>query len=201
MADARAESLSRYVALKSDHIVAQAFWIGTFALLTAIGAQIEIPHYPVPYTLQTFFVLLAGGLLGRRNGFLSMLSYLLIGAAGLPVFSGFTSGLPRLLGPTGGYLLGFPVAAYLIGTLIAMRPERIRHADGMIKTFLAEYGWAVGSMSVGLVMIFFLGTLQLNVVYFHNWTSSFGSGFLIFSWWDVLKLAAAAAIWKELSKV
>jgi biotin transporter BioY len=175
MPDARAESLSRYVALKSHHVAAQAFWIGTFALMTAIGAQIEIPHYPVPYTLQTFFVLLAGGLLGRRNGFLSMLTYLFVGAVGLPVFSGYASGLPRLLGPTGGYLLSFPLAAYLIGTLISLRPDGIRQGNGRIKTFLAEYGWAVCSMCLGLVLIFLLGTLQLNAVYFHNWTTSFES--------------------------
>jgi len=200
MADARAESLSRYVALRSDHIVAQAFWVTTFALLTAIGAQVEIPHYPVPYTLQTFFVLLAGGLLGKRNGFLSMVTYLTMGVAGLPVFSGFSFGLARLLGPSGGYLLSFPLAAYLIGLLISMRPDAIRTVDGRIKQFFADYGWALASMFAGLVLIFFLGTLQLNAVYFHNWNTSFGAGFLIFSWWDVLKLAAAAAIWKELSR-
>jgi biotin transport system substrate-specific component len=200
MAEVKPDSLSRYVALTSDHIVAQAFWILSFAIFTGIGAQIEIPHYPVPYTLQTFFVLLAGAFLGRRNGFLSMLAYIGIGAAGLPVFSGSSAGLPRLLGPTGGYLLSFPIAAYMIGSLLALRPRAMEHVDGRIKRVLASYGWGIGAMSLGLTFIFLMGTLQLNAVYFHNWTSAISSGFLIFSWWDVLKLFAAAAIWKELSR-
>ena len=65
---------------------------------------------------------------------------------------------------------------------------------------LAGYGWGIVAMSLGLISIFLMGTLQLNAVYFHNWTSAFNSGFLIFSWWDVLKLFAAAGIWKELSR-
>lgn len=200
MVEVRADSLARYVALRSDHIVAQSFWILSFAVFTAIGAQIEIPHYPVPYTLQTFFVLLAGGLLGRRNAFLSMLLYVGFGAAGLPVFSGGSAGLARLLGPTGGYLLSFPVAAYLISSILSARPRGMEELDGRIKRWLAVSGWGIGAMSIGLILIYLMGTLQLNTVYYHNWTSSFNLGFLIFSWWDVLKLIAAAGIWKELSR-
>jgi biotin transport system substrate-specific component len=201
MVEVKSVSLSQYVALRSEHVVAQAFWILSFAVLTAIGAQIAIPHFPVPYTLQTFFVLLAGGVLGRRNAFLSMLLYVGFGAVGLPVFSGGAAGLLRLLGPTGGYLLSFPVAAYLIGTVLSMQPRSAGQVDGRAKRFFARYGWGLGAMTLGLVFIFLMGTLQLNAVYYHNWSTAFSSGFLIFSWWDVLKLAAAAAIWKELSRI
>ncbi len=200
MVEVKPDSLSRYVALRSDHIVAQAFWILSFVVFTAIGAQIEIPHHPVPYTLQTFFVLLAGALLGRRNAFLSMLAYVGIGVAGLPVFSGGSAGLARLLGPTGGYLLSFPVAAFLIAFLLSLRPHVVQEVDGRLKRMLMEYGWGMGAMIIGLIFIFLMGTLQLNAVYYHNWSSAFASGFLIFSWWDVLKLVAAAGIWKELSR-
>ena len=200
MAGVKVHTLSRYVALRSDHIVAQAFWILSFAVFTAIGAQIEIPHYPVPYTLQTFFVLLAGGLLGRRNAFLSMLVYVGIGAAGLPVFSGSSAGLARLLGPTGGYLLSFPIAAYLIASLLSLRPRLLHELDGRFKRMVAIYGWGLGAMSVGLIFIFLMGTAQLNAVYYRNWTSAFNSGFLVFSWWDVLKLFAAVGVWKELDR-
>jgi biotin transport system substrate-specific component len=200
MVEAKTGSLSRYVTLGSDHIIAQAFWVLSFALLTAVGAQIEIPHYPVPYTMQTFFVLLAGGLLGKRKALLSMLVYIGIGAAGLPVFSSASAGLPRLLGPTGGYLIGFPLAAYLIGSILSRKPAIKESVNGRIKQLVAVYGWGLGAMSLGLICIFLMGTLQLNAVYYHNWTSSFNSGFLIFSWWDVLKLVAATAIWKELSR-
>lgn len=164
---------------------AQAAWIAGFAVLTAAGARIEIPHQPVPYTLQTFFVLLSGAFLGARNGFFSQVLYLAVGAAGLPVFSGAGFGVLRLLGPTGGYLLAFPVAAALVGYLVTKR-----------KGFL----WNITAMFAGLIVIFTFGTLVLNAVLIHDITAAFASGFLIFSWWDVVKLSAAAGIYTEFSK-
>ncbi len=165
--------------LVDQRSVAQAAWIISLTALTAIGAQIEIPHTPVPFTLQTFAVLLAGGLLGKRNGAISQGLYLLLGVAGLPVFSGLGSGLARLIGPTGGYLLSFPVAAFLIGYLVPAR-------SGFGRTLLA--------MAVGLFVIFSLGTLQLYFLYFHDIRASLVDGFVIFSWWDVAKVVVAAGI-------
>lgn len=165
--------------LASDRTTAQVFWIATFALLTAVGAQVEIPHSPVPFTMQTFFVLLAGGLLGMRNGFLSMSLYLILGAIGFPVFSSGGFGLVRLLGPTGGYLLAFPFAALVIGYGMSIRTTTL---------------WTVLWMLLGLLIVFTFGTLQLALVTQLTWGEAIGSGFLIFSWWDVTKLAAAAAI-------
>ncbi|HTY38643.1 MAG TPA: biotin transporter BioY [Bacteroidota bacterium] len=200
MREIKTISLSHIVALRSERVAAQAFWIFTFAILTAIGAQIEIPHQPVPFTLQTLFVLLAGGLLGRRNGFLSMSAYLCMGALGLPVFAGGLTGFARLVGPTGGYLLGFPVAAFVIGSMLSTMPSWIARMNGKTLKAGLVFGWGLISMGAGLVLIFLLGTVQLNALYFHNWNSSFGSGFLIFSWWDLAKLLVAAGIWKELGK-
>jgi biotin transport system substrate-specific component len=157
--------------------------VGGFALLTGVGAQIEIPHQPVPYTLQTMFVLLSGALLGKRNGALSQLCYLAAGVAGLPVFSGMGFGLARILGPTGGYLLAFPAAAFTVGYL---RGE----GKSFVRTIVA--------MAAGLFVIFSLGTLQLNLVLVHDLPRAFAGGFLIFSWWDLLKLAAAATIAHQL---
>ena len=200
MLEIKPVSLSGLAALRSEHVVAQAFWIVTFAVFTAIGAQIAIPHQPVPFTLQTFFVLLAGGLLGKRNGLLSMSTYLALGTLGLPVFSGSLGGFTRLVGPTGGYLLSFPIAAYLVGYLVSLRPQTIRSSDRVTIRYFAEYVWGIAAMAVGLAVIFFFGTVQLNALYFHNWSSSFDAGLLIFSWWDLVKLLAAAGIWKELSR-
>lgn len=200
MAEVKQMSLSQYVALRSDHVVAQSFWIVTFALLTAVGAQIEIPHQPVPYTLQTFFVLLAGGVLGWRNGLLSMSLYVGMGALGMPVFSGGGFGLVRLLGPSGGYLLSFPVAAALVGALLSLRTGRSSKTSGTMKRFIMDYGWTLLAMTCGLLLIFLSGTVQLYAVYFHNWASAFNSGFLIFSGWDLLKLGAAVAISRELHR-
>jgi biotin transport system substrate-specific component len=194
MADVRSLSPKRYLALASDHAVAQAFWIVSFALCTAIGAQLEIPHQPVPYTFQTLAVILAGGLLGSRNGFLSMMLYLGLGMVGLPVFAGGGFGIAKLIGPTGGYLLSFPVAAFVVGTLVSHHPAALSS-----KSILA-FAWTMGAMMSGLLVVFAMGTVQLNIVYFHNWTLAFQSGFLIFSPWDVLKLVAATTICQELRK-
>ena len=200
MTDVRSISASRYFALTSEHVVAQGFWIVTFALATALGAQLEIPHQPVPYTFQTFFVILAGGMLGRRNALLSMTLYLTAGVLGAPVFSGGGFGLAKLLGPTGGYLIGFPFAALLISSLISLRPGLATRDKGGLRNYLLTYGWTCLAVTSGLLLVFLAGTIQLNAVYFHNWSASFQSGFLIFSWWDLLKLAAATTICVELRR-
>lgn len=97
-----------------------ALWVVGFALLTALMAQVEVrfPFTPVPLTGQTFAVLLSGAVLGSRRGFASQLLYLSAGAAGLPVFSGGAGTILHLVGPTGGYLWSFPVAAGLLGWLV-----------------------------------------------------------------------------------
>ncbi len=89
------------------------------SLFIALSAQVAIrlPFSPVPITAQTLAVLLTGALLGSRRGALSLLAYLAEGLAGLPVFSAGRAGLAHLLGPTGGYLIGFVAAAYLTGYL------------------------------------------------------------------------------------
>jgi biotin transport system substrate-specific component len=165
--------------------IEQVLWATAFAGLTAFGAQMEIPHQPVPYTLQTLFVLLAGAFLGARNGALSQLVYLAVGALGVPVFSGGGFGIARLLGPTGGYLFAFPIATAVVGSLVHRNRSLI---------------WSVVSMCAGLLVIFTFGTVQLNAIYFHDWRSSFNAGFLIFSWWDVIKLGSAAMIYHEIAK-
>jgi len=195
MAEVRSLSPMGYFALGSEHVVARAFWVVTFALCTAIGAQLEIPHQPVPYTFQTLVVILAGGLLGSRNGFLSMTLYLGLGLVGMPVFAGGGFGLAKLIGPTGGYLLSFPVAAFVVGTLLSFLPKTLSSKS------VVSYLWTLGAMLSGLLVVFAMGTIQLNVVYFHNWTLAFQSGFLIFSPWDVLKLVAATTICRELRKL
>lgn len=94
--------------------------IALFAALTAVLSQIFIPlpFTPVPVNLATFSIFIAGGVLGAKNGAISQIVYLLIGAIGLPVFAGFTAGLGIVLGPTGGYLLGYILCAFVIGLCI-----------------------------------------------------------------------------------
>jgi biotin transport system substrate-specific component len=169
----------RELSLPDERASVQAFWVITFSILTAIGAQIEIPNQPVPYTLQTFFVLLAGALLGKRNGAASMGLYLILGSIGMPIFSGGAFGFSRILGPTGGYLFSFPIAAFVVGYLARLR---------------LEFWWMIVSMVIGSFIIFTIGTIQLNIIYVHNWVNSVQAGFFIFSWWDAVKIIGAATI-------
>ncbi len=170
---------------EKSSILVQTLWIVVFTALTAIGAQVQIPHQPVPYTLQTFFVLLGAAFLGSRNGSVSQLLYLGIGLAGAPVFSGGSFGFARMIGPSGGYLLSFPFAALLVGYLVQLR---------------SGYLWTLFGMFLGLAVVFACGATFLDIFYLHNVKESLVSGFLIFSWWDMLKLSAAAAIYNEFAK-
>lgn len=172
-------------AVSRHDVISRSLWIVGFAALTAAAAQFEVQHYPVPYTLQTMFVLLSGAILGKRAGALSQIAYLLAGIVGIPVFAGLTFGLAKIAGPTGGYLLSFPVAAFVVGYLLEQ------------KTSLP---WTIMSMITGMFIIFSLGTLHLNMVYFHDWSASIAGGFLLFSWWDGIKIFAAALIAVQFKK-
>lgn len=90
--------------------------IAILTAVTAVMAQISIPMpIGVPLTMQTFAVTLAAIILGARNGMISMIIYVLLGAVGVPVFANFGGGLHYIVGPTGGFLLSFPIMAWLIG--------------------------------------------------------------------------------------
>jgi len=172
-------------AADSSQTVARIFWVAFFAAGTALSARLEIPHQPVPYTLQTLMVLLAGAFLGPRNGMLSQLAYLAAGILGAPVFAGGAAGMLSILGPSGGYLLSFPLAALLVGYLAGKRHTLL---------------WVAFSMGAGLVVVFTLGALFLGVFYTHRFESALQAGVLIFSWWDLLKLTAASMIYFEVGK-
>src|SRR6478735_2827010 len=115
-----------------------------FSLFNALAAQIAIPIGPVPITMQTFAVTLTGALLGSRLGAAALIAYLIEGASGLPFFAHGGAGFGYLLGPTGGYLISFPAAAYITGAF-------------------AENGWdkrfwtAAVSMFIGSVVILLAG--------------------------------------------
>ncbi|MFH0992591.1 MAG: biotin transporter BioY [bacterium] len=176
------------LSLARHKVFTQALLISLFVLLTAVGAQLEIPLQPVPMTFQTLVVLLAGVVLGPRYGFLSMVLYLAVGLIGVPVFAHAGFGPARLLGPTGGYLLSFPIAAYIIGTFFSLPLYRSLYSA------FARYAFAVVFMVAGMIIIFSAGVVQLNLVYFHDWSKSFQAGFFVFSVWDGLKIVAAATI-------
>ena len=161
------------------------FWIFSFTILTVIAAQITIPVKPVPFTLQTMVVLLAGALLGARNGAYSQLLYIALGAAGLPVFAYGALGPAVLFGPTGGYLLAFPFAAYLVGYLVQKNKN---------------YIGVVISMFAGNLLIIISGTLFLYLFYLQNFSEAIAAGAAIFTVWMVIKVFAAATIYFTVSK-
>lgn len=152
-----------------------------FGALTAVGAYIIIPLPPVPITMQTLFVNLAGALLGGTLGALSQIVYIMLGVIGLPVFAGGKAGAGVLLGPTGGYLIGFVVGAYVIGKLTA-----IRRKPGFI--------WLVCSMSVGIAVVYILGILQLIVVAKLSYEKAIAVGLLPPLPGDIMKIIIAAII-------
>ena len=123
-------------------------WMTLGAALVAAGAQVDVPMYPVPMSLQSLFIVLAGAALGARWGTAAVVVYLFAGAAGLPVFSGGASGLTHFTGPTAGYLMGFVAAAAWVGFRCrAARASFLRTATEMI---------------VGHVWILGLGALWLS---------------------------------------
>ncbi|RJP70018.1 MAG: biotin transporter BioY [Ignavibacteriales bacterium] len=160
-------------------------WIGIFSILTALAAQVAVPTQPVPFTLQTMFVLLSGAFLGSRNGAYSQVLYLLVGAIGVPVFSNLSFGINVLFGPTGGYLLAFPVAAYLTGRIIEMKRNSLT---------------VILSMVLSSLVILLVGASYLTTFYNGNFNQAFFAGAIIFSIWDIIKISAAASIYYSVSK-
>lgn len=156
-----------------------------FGAGTAVGAYIIIPLPPVPITLQTLFACLAGAFLGGRLGALSQVVYVLIGIIGLPVFAGGKAGLGVLLGPTGGYLIGFIAAAYVIGKLIETKGK-----PGFI--------WIVFSMIAGMIVIYLFGIIQLSFMARLSIYKSISVGVLPFLFGDALKIIIAALIYLKL---
>lgn len=164
---------------------------GVFASLMAVFSWISIPA-AVPFTLQTFGVFLALTLLGGKRGTLAILVYILLGAVGLPVFSGFTGGFGRLLGTTGGYIVGF-----LATGLIYILYEKITKKKSLATEALA--------LLVGLLACYILGTAWFMVVY----SSSKGGVLLgtVLGWCvipfilpDLGKLALALAVGRRIRK-
>ena len=164
-------------------------YIAMFAVLMAVCSWISIPSV-VPFTLQTFGVFVAVGVLGGKRGTLAVVLYLLMGVVGLPVFAGFSGGLGILLGSTGGYIVGFVFSA-----LIMWAMERL----------LGRKTWVLAvSMVIGLAVCYAFGTAWFLVVYARTtgpiglWTAL---GWCVFPYIlpDLVKLTLALVIRKRLA--
>ena len=161
-----------------------------FSLLVAAQLQILLPFSPVPVTGQTFAVLLLAAIYGSKRGPAAVLTYLILGFSGLPVFAGGAFGAARLLGPTAGYLVGFLGAAWIVGSL-------------------SERGWdrqpwsAAASMIIGNLVIYAVGVAWLRM--FVGWESVLTTGVLPFLAGDALKIALATLLlpvgWKIIGRL
>jgi biotin transport system substrate-specific component len=178
--------LAHSMAQSGTRVPARAVAVTLAVLLTAAAAQftMPLPLTSVPFVLTPFAVMLAGAALGSRLGALSQVLYLSLGAAGLAVFAPsiiLPPGAARLVGPTGGYLLAYPVAAFATG-------------------WLAERGWdrrylsSLASMLVGLAIIYAGGVSWLAVVTGQSLGAALAQGFVPYIALDLVKAAAAAKI-------
>jgi biotin transport system substrate-specific component len=156
------------------------------ALMTA-GAYISIPVGPVPIVLQNMFVFLAGLLLGSRWGLASVGVYLLAGACGLPVFAGGMGGIGRIVGPTGGYLIGYLPAVFIIGIISEKGAARI--------------SFDIIAMICGTIVLYACGVTWLKILTGMTWSKTLTVGMVPFLVGDALKIVAAAAIAKALRPI
>jgi biotin transport system substrate-specific component len=173
-----AESLARDVSLVIG---------GSLAIAAAAQLKIVLPFTPVPVSAQTFVVLLIGALFGAKRGVVTIMTYLSLGVLGLPVFSAAPPGPGALVSPTAGYLAGFVLAAWIMGTL-------------------SERGWdrkpwtTALAMFISSLVILTCGVLWLGR--YVGWDNVLRTGFLPFIPGDLLKIALATAIlptgWKLL---
>ena len=174
---------------KTNSKITDMVYIGLSAAIIAVCSWISIP-LTVPITLQTMGVVLISGLFGAKRGTLSTLLYILIGAIGVPVFSGFKSGFGVLLGSTGGYIIGFIFTALIVG-IVSDKTNKL---------------WAlILSMVVGIIVCYAFGTAWFAVVYAK--TNEPASLATILGWCvipflipDAVKIALAAVLTNRLKK-
>jgi len=158
--------------------------VGVFVAATMLGAfvRIPLPFTPVPLTLQTFFVLLSAAFLGQKLGVLTQGSYLLLGAMGLPLFTGTAAGLFYIFGQVGGYLMGFILASLVIGSLI-------KNAKSFTSVFLV--------FCLADALLLATGSFWLKLTMHLNYTQSLFLGFLPFVPGDIIKILFAALTYQR----
>lgn len=160
---------------------------GVCIALLAVSAWITVPLGPVPFTMQTFVLALLPQVMRTRDALFTVAVYLLLGAVGVPVFSGFQAGLGVLLGPTGGYLMGFAAGMPVAGTIMRANvlPRRAR-------------GVAAGVAL--LVVSYVLGTLQLMNVYALDAPAALAVAVVPFVVPDVVKVAASVGVAERVNR-
>ena len=183
--------MSTAIALKANVTTSKALdaiiGVTFFIMATALGAYIRIPvpGTPVPITLQTFFVVLSGAVLGSRLGLFSQAGYIILGALGMPIFQGYTFGMAHILGPTGGYLIGFMAASFLTGKML----------EGESRDLFK----ITASFLTGNVIIYTLGILWLMLIYRISLLNAVMIGVLPFFTVELAKIFLAAVLYRKIS--
>ena len=165
-------------------------YIAVFAVIMAICSWISIPA-AVPFTLQTFGVFIAVGVLGGKRGSLSVLVFILLGAIGIPVFANFSGGIGVLAGPTGGYIIGFLFSALLMWAM-----EKLLGKKSVMQ---------IVSMIAGLIVCYAFGTVWFVIVYGRmngpiGFTAALASCVVPFIIPDIIKIALAYVLSRKLRK-
>ena len=165
-------------------------YIAVFAVIMAICSWISIPA-AVPFTLQTFGVFIAVGVLGGKRGSLSVLVFILLGAIGIPVFANFSGGIGVLAGPTGGYIIGFLFSALLMWAM-----EKLPGKKSVMQ---------IVSMIAGLIVCYAFGTVWFVIVYGRmngpiGFTAALASCVVPFIIPDLIKIALAYVLSRKLRK-
>ena len=152
-----------------------------FAAITSILSQISIPipFTTVPLTMQIFSVALTGMVLGSKRGFISIMIYLILGAIGIPVFAQMSGGIGVLIGPTGGFLLGCPFMAFIVGLVCEKSSSKIH---------------IMLSMIVGLIVIYIIGIIMFSLITKSSLYQSLLACVLPFVLVDIIKLILAVSV-------
>lgn len=161
-------------------------FIALFVALISVSAQIAIPTI-VPFTLQTLGVFVSSALLGCKRGTTSILIYIFLGSIGLPIFSGFSVGVGKLTGPTGGYIVGFILTAVVVGLMCDLLGKKL---------------WVlITSMTAGLLLCYLLGTIWFCISSKTNFISASMLCVVPFIIPDVAKIIVASILVKRLDKI
>lgn len=177
----------------TDKLLREVLLVISGSLFIALMAQIRIPlpFTPVPITGQTLAILLIGATFGSKRGAITTLLYLLEGGLGLPFFAGGAAGMIHFMGPTGGYLVGFVLSAFLTGYLCE------KGIDKKLKT-------AIPFFMITQLPIFFCGVLWMSLLLKLNFTTALQLGFLPFIPGEIIKALLAGSIlptcWKALGR-
>jgi biotin transport system substrate-specific component len=176
---------------RSSALTQALFVMGGVGFITLMAqVAIPVPGSPVPVTGQTLAVLLIGTTYGARLGLMTFATYLLAGVAGAPIFAGSTHGIEKVIGATGGYLVGMLIASFLLGYLAD------RKADQKFKT-------SFPALFFGDAIIFIFGLTWLHFSLELSWSATFAAGLTPFIFGELLKIAITATslplIWRKIS--